>query len=63
MHVRKYRYNLLKPMYLEDIKFIYTATDSFVIQVRTIDSYTGCGALNDYVDSSGYPQCHFQFSN
>lgn len=54
-HVQSYRYILLKPKYLEDIKFIHTATDSFVIQVIPLDFYKNCVAFNDYVDSSGLP--------
>ena len=39
-HMYSFYYDVLKPKYGDNIKLVYTDTDSYVIQVMTDDLYT-----------------------
>ena len=51
-------YDVLKEKYKENIKLIYTDTDSYVIQTFTEDIYKDFNEMNDYMDFSGYDKSH-----
>ena len=58
VHMYSFYYDVLKPKYQDDIKLIYTDTDSFVIQVMTDDLFQDFKDLSDYMDFSDYPKSH-----
>ena len=47
-------YNVLKPLYKDQIKLILSDTDSFTYAVHTEDSYTDMYKMNECMDLSGY---------
>ena len=57
-HMYSFYYDVLKPKYGDNIKLVYTDTDSYVIQVMTDDLYTDFKEINDYMDFSDYPENH-----
>ena len=58
VHMYSFYYDVLKPKYQDDIKLVYTDTDSFVIQVMTDDLFRDFKDLSDYMDFSDYPKSH-----
>ena len=58
LHVYRYYYDVLKPMYGEKVKLAYTDTDSFVIHIETQDLYEDLKQIEDYMDFSDYPTDH-----
>ena len=58
VHMYSFYYDVLKPKYQDDIKLIYTDTDSFVIQVMTDDLFQDFKDLSDYMDFNDYPKSH-----
>ena len=57
-HMYSFYYDILKPKYGDNIKLVYTDTDSYVIQVMTDDIYEDFRGINDYMDFSDYPISH-----
>ena len=57
-HMYSFYYDILKPKYGDNIKLLYTDTDSYVIQVMTDDIYEDFRGINDYMDFSDYPISH-----
>ena len=57
-HMYSFYYDVLKPKYQENIKLVYTDTDSYVIKVETDDLYEDFKEINDYMDFSDYPPEH-----
>ena len=57
-HMYSFYYDVLKPKYGDNIKLVYTDTDSYVIQVMTDDIYEDFRGINDYMDFSDYPINH-----
>ena len=55
IHMYSFYYDVLKPKYNDDIKLVYTDTDSYVIKVDTDDLYEDFKEINDYMDFSDYP--------
>lgn len=54
-------YKVLKPKYGENIRLVYTDTDSFIFKVETDDLYQDLGEdseLRSYFDFSSYPENH-----
>ena len=58
IHMYSFYYDVLKPKYNDDIKLVYTDTDSYVIKVETDDLYEDLKDINDYMDFSDYPPEH-----
>ena len=58
IHMYSFYYDVLKPKYKDNIKLVYTDTDSYVIKVDTDDLYQDFKELNDYMDFSDYPPEH-----
>ena len=54
----QFYYDVLKKKYNENIKLIYTDTDSYVIQTMTDDVYKDFKELSQYMDFSDYPVEH-----
>ena len=57
-HMYKFYYDVMKPKYGENIKMVYTDTDSFVFHTKTDDIYQDLKAINDEMDFSGYEKNH-----
>ena len=60
LHMYKFYYDVLKPIYGERIKLAYTDTDSFVIHIETEDLYKDLQHISSYMDFSDYPQTSLQ---
>ena len=58
LHMYSFNYDVLKHKYKEDIKLIYTDTDSFVIHTKTEDIYDDFKELSEHMDFSGYNKNH-----
>ena len=48
----------MKPKYGDNIKMVYTDTDSFVFHTKTDDIYQGFKKINNEMDFSGYEKNH-----
>ena len=53
-HMYRFFYDVMKPKYGDNIKMVYTDTDSFVFHTKTDDIYQGLKEINDEMDFSGY---------
>ena len=51
-------YDVLKPIYGDNVQLGYTDTDSFVIHVYTDDVYEDFKQINQHMDFSDYPKDH-----
>ena len=58
IHMYSFYYDVLKPKYQENIKLVYTDTDSYAIKVETDDLYGDFKEIKDYMDFSDYPPEH-----
>ena len=52
IHVYSFNYDVLKPKYQDNIKLVYTDTDSYVIKVETDDLYEDFKEINEYMGFS-----------
>ena len=57
-HMYKFYYDVMKPKYGENIRMVYTDTDSFVFHTKTDDIYQDLKEINDEMDFSGYDKNH-----
>ena len=57
-HMYKFYYDVMKPKYGDNIRMVYTDTDSFVFQTKTDDIYQDLKEINDEMDFSGYDKNH-----
>ena len=57
-HMYKFYYDVMKPKYGDNIRMVYTDTDSFVFHTRTDDIYQDLQEFNDEMDFSGYDKNH-----
>ena len=57
-HMYKFYYDVMKPKYGDNIRMVYTDTDSFVFHTKTDDIYQGLKEINDEMDFSGYDKNH-----
>ena len=57
-HMYRFYYDVMKPKYGDNIKMVYTDTDSFVFHTKTDDIYQGLKEINDEMDFSGYEKNH-----
>ena len=53
-HMYRFYYDVMKPKYGENIRIVYTDTDSFVFHTKTDDIYQDLKGINDDMDFSGY---------
>ena len=58
VHMYSFYYDVLKARYKDDVRLIYTDTDSYVIQTFTEDIYEDWKGIKDYMDFSGYDKNH-----
>ena len=58
LHMYSFYYDVLKKKYNNDVRLIYTDTDSFVIHTKTEDIYNDFKQINKYMDFSGYDKNH-----
>ena len=54
IHMYSFYYDVLKPKYNDDIKLVYTDTDSYVIKVETDDLYKDFKEINNCMDFSDF---------
>ena len=54
IHMYSFYYDVLKPKHQDNIKLVYTDTDSYVIKVETDDLYEDFKEINEYMDFSDY---------
>ena len=57
-HMYTFYYDVMKPKYGDNIRMVYTDTDSFVFHTRTDDIYQDLTEINDEMDFSGYDKNH-----
>ena len=57
-HMYKFYYDVMKPKYGENIRMVYTDTDSFVFHTKTDDIYQDLTEINDEMDFSGCDKNH-----
>ena len=57
-HMYKFYYDVMKPKYGENIRMVYTDTDSFVFHTKTDDIYQDLKEINAEMDFSGYDKNH-----
>ena len=57
-HMYKFYYDVMKPKYGDNIRMVYTDTDSFVFHTRTDDIYQDLQEINDEMVFSGYDKNH-----
>ena len=50
--------DVLKPKYDENIKLVYTDTDSYVLKINTYDLYEDLKDIGEYMDFSDYHPSH-----
>ena len=53
-HMYRFYYDVMKPKYGDNIRMVYTDTDSFVFHTKTDDIYQDLKEINDEMDFSGY---------
>ena len=58
LHMYSFYYDVLKKKYNDDVRLIYTDTDSFVIHTKTEDIYDDFKEINKHMDFSGYDKNH-----
>ena len=58
VHMYSFCYDVLKARYKDDVRLIYTDTDSYVIQFFTEDIYEDWKGIKDCMDFSGYDKKH-----
>ena len=54
LHMYQFYYDVLKKKYNENIKLVYTDTDSYVIQTMTDDVYKDFNEIKQHMDFSDY---------
>ena len=57
-HMYRFYYDVMKPKYGDNIKMVYTDTDSFVFHTKTDDIYEDLKEIKDEMDFSGYDKVH-----
>ena len=57
-HMYRFYYDVMKPKYGDNIRMVYTDTDSFVFHTKTDDIYQDLKDINDEMDFSGYDKNH-----
>ena len=57
-HMYRFYYDVVKPKYGDNIRMVYTDTDSFVFHTKTEDIYQDLKDINDEMDFSGYDKNH-----
>ena len=58
VHMYSFYYDVLKAKYKEDVRLIYTDTDSYGTQTFTEDIYEDWKGIKEYMDFSGYDRKH-----
>ena len=57
-HMYRFCYDVMKPKYGDNIRMVYTDTDSFVFHSKTDDIYQNLKERNDEMGLSGYDKSH-----
>ena len=57
-HMYSFYYDVLKQKYKENIRLIYTDTDSYVLKTMTNDVYDDFNTIKEHMDFSGYDKNH-----
>ena len=63
VHMYSFHYKVMKPHFGDNIKLMYTDTDSFLYEISNVpDINSELAKLNEYFDFSNYPPDHSLFS-
>ena len=57
-HMYSFYYDVMKPKYGDDVRMVYTDTDSFVFHTKTDDIYEDLYNIKNEMDFSGYDKTH-----
>ena len=57
-HMYKFYYDVMKPKYGDNIRMVFTDTDSFVFHTKTDDIYEDLNNIKHEMDFSDYPEEH-----
>ena len=57
-HMYNFHYNIMKKKYNDDIKLLFTDTDSLCYQIKTKDLYNDMIDMKEHFDFSEYPTNH-----
>ena len=60
--MHEFFYDTPKQRYHEDVQFLYTDTDSLILEYRTTDLYQDMSTMLDVFDTSSFPVDHQLFS-
>jgi hypothetical protein len=58
LHMYKFHYDVLKPMYGDRLKLLFTDTDSLCYEVQTTDLFKDMTRIKHHLDTSDYPANH-----
>ena len=61
LHMYNFYYNVLKKRYNDNIKLLFTDTDSLCFEVQTEDYYKDMQEQKEYYDLSEYDKSHFLY--
>ena len=61
LYMQEFYYNVMKKKYGENVKMIYTDTDSFIFEIKTDDIYDDIFEMKDLFDLSNFSECHKLF--
>jgi len=62
LHMYNFHYNVMKKKYNENIKLLFTDTDSLCYQIKTEDLYKDMKEMEDLFDFSEYPKNHLCYN-
>jgi hypothetical protein len=62
-HMYDFHYNVMKKKYNENLKLLFTDTDSLCYRIKTKDLYEDMKEMSDYFDFSDYPEDHKCYSD
>jgi hypothetical protein len=51
-----FHYNVMKPLYGENLKLLYMDTDAYIYDIKTDDFYNDMKQMIDHFDTSDYPE-------
>jgi len=58
LHMYNFHYNVMKKKYDDNIKLLFTDTDSLCYEIKTADLYKDMKDIKEYFDFSEYPKNH-----
>jgi hypothetical protein len=62
LHMYRFHYDVIKPLYEGRVKLLFTDTDSLCYELQTADVFEDLKGISDHLDTSDYPENHPLFS-